>query len=870
MNVEQARLDLNSQNPVPLEPWGPYVSDRAWGTVREDYSANGNAWNYLDFEASHYTAYKWGEDAIGGICHYYQNLVFGLCMWNGNDPILKEKFFGLGNYEGNHGEDVKELYYYLDNLPSHFYMQMLYKYPQQAFPYEMLRTQNKELSRQEPEFEILDTGVFDHDEYFDVLLTYAKFHSLDMAIRVDVTNRGPHAADYFLLPQLSFHQRESNDRLEDRPIIEAVDAGKVIARHKRQGDYYFYFEETPEMLFTENTTNLQKREGKNNADIFVKDAFHAAIIQGLNKEELISRKFGSKFAPVYRVSIAPGETRTWYFRLSRNKLADPWEGIREIFEQRRGEADEFYAEQYPSARNEDHRNIYRQAMAGLLWSKQFYHYDVERWLNRNKDERTAALRAQGRNVDWRHLKNQDIILMPDKWEYPWYAAWDWAFHTISMAEIDPVFAKNQLLILTREWYMKPDGQLPAYEWNFSDVNPPVHAFAALQVYITEKRMTGQGDLDFLKRIFTKLLINFTWWINRKDVNGFNIFEGGFLGLDNIGVFNRSIQLSPDLRLNQADGTSWMGMYALNMMDIALEISLRDRSFEDTATKFFEHFVYIAEALNELGLWCNEDKFYYDVLTRKGADPIMMRIQSAVGLTSLFAVSVISRKALAALTDFEKRITWFEKYRLREEKFWPNEEKHDNQTILLSLVGQERLRELLVRMLSETEFLSPGGIRALSKYHEQKPYSVEIEGVNYSIQYDAGDSTSDFFGGNSNWRGPVWMPINYMLIQSVRKFGKFYGDEFEVEYPTGSGVMMNLEQVSLELSKRVISLFELDENGNRRLHGPYNKFYNRPENRHLILFYEYFNGDTGSGLGANHQTGWTALVGQLLNMVDKGE
>ncbi len=866
MNEEKRRLDLNSHNPIPLEPWGPYVSDREWGTVREDYSPNGDAWRYLDFEASHYTQYKWGEDAIGGICHYYQNLVFGLAMWNGKDRILKEKLFGLGNYEGNHGEDVKELYYYLDNLPTHYYMQMLYKYPHAAFPYGLLRKKNKELSREEPEYEILDTGVFDNDAYFDVLITYAKFHSLDIAIRVDVANRGAEEAEYHLLPQVWFHQRESNERLQNLPLIEWQRSGAVRCNHERQGNYYYYFEPTDEWLFTDNVTNLAKAGKGNNADVFVKDAFHTAVVGGKHKAKLRNRKYGSRFTPVYKVSLKPGESRTWYFRLTRNEQSSPFEGVAELFEQRKAEADHFYADLYPAAFSEDHRNIYRQAMAGLLWSKQFYHYDVERWLKENPNPEAGTVRYVGRNSNWKHLKNQDIILMPDKWEYPWYAAWDWAFHAISMAEIDPVFAKNQLIILTREWYMKPDGQLPAYEWNFSDVNPPVHAFAALQVYFAEKRKNGKGDVDFLKRIFTKLLINFTWWINRKDVKGNNIFEGGFLGLDNIGIFNRSIEIKPGSSLSQADGTSWMGMYALNMMDIALEISLHDRSFEDTATKFFEHFVYIAEALNELGLWDAEDRFFYDVLTLEDGDPVMLRIKSAVGLTSLYAVSVISRKALVSLDDFQKRITWFEKYRIRENKFWPNEEKHEDQEILLSLVGRKRLLSLLTSMLNETEFLSGGGIRALSKEHEENPYTAEIGGIQYSIKYEAGDSSSDFFGGNSNWRGPVWMPINYMLIKSIRKYGKFYRDEFQVEYPTGSGSVMDLEQVSYELSRRVISLFELREDGNRKLHGQYNWFYNKPENRHLILFYEYFNGDDGRGLGANHQTGWTALIVQLLRSV----
>jgi hypothetical protein len=552
--------------------------------------------------------------------------------------------------------------------------------------------------------------------------------------------------------------------------------------------------------------------------------------------------------------------------LSSELIGDPFGGnAKQIFARRRAEADEFYHALLPAHASPEWKNIQRQALAGLLWSKQFYHLDVERWIKTGDGGHPPyEHRKTGRNHDWKHLKNQDIILMPDKWEYPWYAAWDLAFHCISMAVVDAVFAKHQLLLLMREWYMKPDGQLPAYEWNFSDVNPPVHAFAALQVYQIEKLQKGVGDIAFLKRIFHKLIINFTWWINRKDTNGNNIFEGGFLGLDNIGVFNRSIQLSHDARLDQADGTSWMGMYALNMMDIALEIAMHDKAFEDSATKFFEHFVLIAEALNELGLWCPDDKFFYDVLTRPGAAPLLMRIQSVVGLTSLFAVSIIDKNVMQQLPDFAKRTAWFERFRKRNGKYWPNEEKTEDEKILVSLIAKDRLLALLERMVNEEEFLSCGGLRALSKYHEENPYSVEINGQTYSIQYDPGDSTSDFFGGNSNWRGPVWLPINFLLIQSVKKYGEFYGDSLKIEYPKGSGVQLNLCQVAAEISKRVIHLFEQDEHHHRRLNGQYNWFYERPENRHLVLFYEYFHGDTGRGLGASHQTGWTALVAELMN------
>lgn len=866
MTAELQRLKVNATCRVPLEQWGPYVSDRQWGTVREDYSAHGDAWNYLPFSQSHFRAYKWGEDAIAGICDYFQNLCFGIAMWNGKDDILKERLFGLGNSEGNHGEDVKELYYYLDNTPTHVYMQMLYKYPQQAFPYRQLIEENKKRGKHETEFELLDTGVFDDNEYFDVLITYAKYSKTDIGIKIEVTNRGLKPAAFTLLPTLWFYNRHSNQRLRQQPVIEWLKDGLVKATHERQGTYYLYFQQTNEWLFTDNVTNMEKVNGTPNASIFTKDAFHDAVIKGTHKEALRNRKTGTKFAPVYQSHIAGGATKTFHLRLCNQLQEEPFgSNVDRIFQKRLREADEFYNSIFPTNASADWKNIQRQALAGLLWSKQFYHFDIERWLSTTDGISPAyESRNTGRNHNWKHLKNQDIILMPDKWEYPWYAAWDLAFHCISMAIVDPVFAKHQLQLLMREWYMKPDGQLPAYEWNFSDVNPPVHAFAALQVYNIEKQKTGKGDIDFLKKIFHKLIINFTWWINRKDTNGNNIFEGGFLGLDNIGVFNRSIQLSHDARLDQADGTSWMGMYALNMMDIALEISRFDSCFEDSATKFFEHFVLIAEALNELGLWCPDDKFFYDVLTRPGAPPLLMRIQSVVGLTSLFAVSIIDKKTMQRLPDFARRTNWFEKYRKRNGKYWPNEEKADDEKILVSLIAKERLVSLIERMINEEEFLSEGGIRALSKYHKNHPYSVTIDGQEYSIQYDPGDSTSDFFGGNSNWRGPVWLPINFLLIQSLKKYGEFYGDSLLMEYPKGSGVQMNLKQIAAALSKRVISLFELDEKGHRKLHAEYNWFYCKPENQHLILFYEYFHGDSGRGLGANHQTGWTALVAELMS------
>ncbi|MGZ8523820.1 MAG: MGH1-like glycoside hydrolase domain-containing protein [Chitinophagaceae bacterium] len=866
MTAEHQRLADNARKAIPLAQWGPYLSERQWGTVREDYSVYGDAWHYFPFDHAHSRSYLWGEDGLAGISDFFGNLCFCIALWNGKDLILKERLFGLSNPQGNHGEDVKELYYYLDNLPTHYYMEYLYKYPQQAFPYELLKEENKKLNKQDAEYEILDTGVFNNNQYFDVLVTYAKQDSQDIFIKIDITNRYSKSAEITLLPTLWFYNRWDNGSFKEKPSINLVNKTTVRAEHERLGNYFFYFQGADKCLFTENATNTQKITGVPNESIFVKDAFHDAIINKANLTELSRKNTGTKFSPVYKMKVAAGATKTVYCRLNNNLESNPFPGgFKNIFSVRKQEADDFYAAILPKGMSRDMAHIQRQALAGVLWSKQYYHFDVEQWLGTSDGITPVSNnKMTGRNNDWKHLKNQDIIMMPDKWEYPWYAAWDLAFQCISMAVVDPTFAKHQLLLVMREWFMKPDGQLPSYEWNFSDVNPPVQAWAAMQVYHIEKKQTGTGDIGFLKKVFQKLLINFTWWINRKDVRGNNIFEGGFLGLDNIGVFNRSFHFPGEVQLEQADGTSWMGTYALDMMDIAIEIAMHDESFEDTATKFFEHFVLIAESLNQHGLWNEEDRFFYDVLCVAGADPIPLRIQSIVGVTSLYAVSTISRRVLDNLTDFKKRITWFENYRIKNKKFWPNEERSIDGETLLSLIPKERLIDLLQPLLDEKGFLSDGGIRALSKYHEEHPYSVTVDGIIYSIKYDPGDSTSDMFGGNSNWRGPVWMPINFLIIQSIRKYGEFYGDSLLVEYPTGSKNKISLTEVANELTKRVISLFEKDNEGNRRLYGKYSWFYQQPGNEHLLTFYEYFHGDTGRGLGASHQTGWTALVAELIS------
>ncbi|MBO9592359.1 MAG: glucosidase [Niabella sp.] len=871
MTKEHKRLAENAKKQIPLEQWGPYISERQWGTVREDYSQNGDTWNYFPFDHANSRAYLWGEDGLAGISDYFQNLCFAVALWNGQDKMLKERLFGLGNHEGNHGEDVKELYFYLDNLPTHYYMEYLYKYPQEAFPYDQLREQNRLRDKNQTEYEILDTGIFNNRKYFNVHVTYAKENSTDMAIRINITNLYSEAAPITVLPLLWFYNRWAHGSNTAVPDIAWVNDHTVLAKHNRIGDYYFYFQGADDALFTDNETNFEKLFGRPNNSIFVKDAFHDAIIEGENIDELRNRKHGTRFAPVFKRTVRAGETISIYCRLTNQATENPFDGhFLQLFDKRKAEADAFYNAILPKGINPNVARVQRQALAGLLWSKQYYHYDVERWLSVS-DGITPIVpsRLTGRNSEWTHLKNQDIISMPDKWEYPWYAAWDQSFQCISMAVVDPVFAKNQLLLLMREWFMKPDGQLPSYEWNFSDVNPPVQAWAAMEIYEIEKKAKGKGDIDFLKKVFNKLTINFTWWINRKDLKGDNIFEGGFLGLDNIGVFNRSYHDKGEMQLEQADGTSWMGIYALNMMDIALEIAVVDPSFEDMVTKFFEHFVLIAEALNDHVLWNEEDQFFYDVLCIRDAPPQPLKIRSIVGLTSLYAVNIMSKDIFEKLPDFKKRFNWYKNYRLKNDLFWPNEEKGDGEEMLMSLVQRDRLKALLTRLLDESEFLSDGGIRALSKYHELHPYSVTINGEVHSIRYDPGDSTSDMFGGNSNWRGPVWIPINFIIIQSIRRLGKFYHDSFLMEYPTGSGNMMNLFNISTELSKRVISLFQKDADGSRPIYGEYNWFFNLPENQDLILFYEYFNGDSGRGLGANHQTGWSALVAELISeLADK--
>jgi hypothetical protein len=864
MTAEQQRLHENAGKEIPLELWGPYLSERQWGTVREDYSENGDAWNYFPHDHARSRVYRWGEDGLAGISDYDQNLCFSIALWNGNDAIIKERLFGLTNGEGNHGEDVKELYYYLDNVPTHYYMQYLYKYPQQAFPYEDLVTNNRNRTRQEPEYEILDTGVFNDGKYFDVLVTYAKQNSEDIFIKIEVTNKHHESAAITVIPTLWFYNQWQFNSSVQKPSVQFIDDQTVKAWHHNLNDYYLYFPPANSVWFTENETNTEKLFGIPNQSVFVKDAFNDGIVHHKNIEALKQKKQGTKFAPVYEINMEGYSTHTIILRLTNQRISEPFtDGFGDIFGLRKKEADDFYASVLPKNISEELIGIQRQAYAGLLWNKQYYHYDVERWLN-TSDGITAVSESKinGRNSDWTSLKNKDVISMPDKWEYPWYAAWDLAFHCIALAPIDAVFAKNQLIILTREWYMNANGQIPAYEWNFSDVNPPVHAFAALQVYQIEKEQTGTGDISFLKKIFQKLIINFTWWANRKDANGNNIFEGGFLGLDNIGVFNRSSQLPGEALLEQTDGTSWMAMYALNMMDIAFEIALYDAAFENSVTKFYEHFVLIADALNKVGLWDAEDGFYYDVLKLSQGDSIPLKLKSMVGLIPLLAVSVIDRDDLQKLSDFKKRMNWFMNYRNTNQKYEAHKQNTTDTSLLLSLANEDRLVKLVEKMLDTNEFLSKSGIRALSKYYQNHPYEININNEHFEVSYDPGDSTSGMFGGNSNWRGPVWIPFNYLLVKALKKYGEFYKDDLKVAVAQEPGYYITLGKAADIICQRVFSIFLKDENNERPVFGKYNWFYRQPGNENLVLFHEYFHGETGQGIGASHQTGWTALITQL--------
>ncbi|GAB3835547.1 MGH1-like glycoside hydrolase domain-containing protein [Hymenobacter jeollabukensis] len=872
MTQEQLRLAASKTGEAAWLKFGPYLTERQWGTVREDYSAHGNAWDFVSHNMARSYAYRWGEEGLGGISDDQQLLCFGLGLWNGADPFLKERLFGLTNGQGNHGEDVKECYYYLDSTPTHSYMRMLYKYPQRAFPYRQLLQENARRSRHEPEYELLDTGVFNQGRYFDVFLEYAKAGPDDLLITVTVHNRGPKTARLDVLPQIWFRNTWSWGYDGYRPELRAAGPGEIQAEHRDLGAYHFYCESAGELLFCDNDTNgtvLYELEA--GPDEYFKDGINDYVVQGRRRAVNPARR-GTKAAAHYPLKLAAGASQQIRLRLSRAELAQPFADFDQLFAQRHAEADEFFdclQEQLP---DQDARNIHRQALAGMMWSKQFYYYDVTQWLQGDPGSFNPPPngRRQGRNSNWPHLHNADIISMPDKWEYPWYAAWDLAFHCVPLAVMDSEFAKNQLRLLTRDWYMHPNGQLPAYEWNFSDVNPPVHAWATWRVYQMDKKLhDGQGDTVFLESVFHKLMLNFTWWVNRKDRNNHNIFEGGFLGLDNIGVFDRSAPLPTGGYIEQADGTSWMAMYALNLMRIALELAKTNPVYQDVAAKFFEHFLYIAEAMTRAGdgsfnLWDEDDGFFYDVLHLPDDERIRLKVRSIVGLIPLFAVEVLDEEMLEAMPDFTRRLRWLLDNRPQLSALvsrWQEPGKGERH--LLSLLRRQRLEKLLTRMLDEAEFLSDYGIRALSKHHEEHPYVYNTPEADFEVRYEPGESSSDLFGGNSNWRGPVWFPINYLIIESLQRFHFYYGDSLTVEYPTGSGQRLNLNGVANALAERLTSIFRRDKRGRRPAFGHYELLQRDPHFKDYLLFHEYFHGDDGHGLGASHQTGWTGLVMRLL-------
>jgi hypothetical protein len=857
--------------------WGPYLSERQWGTVREDYSPHGNAWDYFPHDHARSRAYRWGEDGIGGWSDVEQRLCLSVALWNGRDPILKERLFGLTNGEGNHGEDVKELYYYLDAAPTHSYLKMLYKYPQAAFPYADLVAENRRRGIGAPEYELVDTGVLNEGRYFDVFIEYAQAEPGDVLLQVTAHNRGPEAATLHVLPQLWFRNTWSWRHGTARPQLALVADAQtaptsvVEARHDTLGRMYLHAAADAQLLFTDNDTNVMRLHGQENAGRYFKDAFDEYLVHG-DLDAVNPAKAGTKAAAMHLLEVPPGESRTVRVRLSSTLRQRPFSDFDDVLVARRRETDEFYAGLQRDVASDDAKLVQRQAFAGMIWSKQYFYYDVPEWLAGDPAQPSPPHgRKNGRNREWAHLNNADVISMPDKWEYPWYAAWDLAFHCIPLALLDAEFAKNQLLLLTREWYMHPNGQMPAYEWALGDVNPPVHAWATWRVFqIDRKRRGDAGDLEFLERVFHKLMLNFTWWVNRKDAEGRNVFQGGFLGLDNIGVFDRSSQLPTGGHIDQSDGTSWMAMYSLNLMRIALELAKHNRVYEDIATKFFEHFLSIAEAMNNIGehgigLWDDEDKFFYDVLHLPDDRMQQLKVRSMVGLIPLFAVEVLDPELLKQLPEFARRLEWYLNYRPDLAKLVSHwEVEGTGHRRLLSLLRGHRMKKLLTRMLDETEFLSEYGVRALSRQHEGQPYVFDLmNGQQVSVGYRPAESDTGLFGGNSNWRGPIWFPVNYLIIESLQKFHHYYGDDFRVECPTGSGVFLSIREVADELSRRLARIFLKDADGNRPVFQHQPLLQTDPHFRDYVLFYEYFHGDTGRGVGASHQTGWTGLIAKLL-------
>ena len=876
--AEGQRLEESRRRLKHWKRWGPYLSERAWGSVREDYSAHGTAWEYFPHDHARSRAYRWNEDGLAGISDRQQRICFAVALWNGRDAILKERLFGLTGNEGNHGEDVKEYYFYLDSTPTHSYMKFLYKYPHAAFPYAELAEENRRRDRHAPEYELSDTGVFADGRYFDVEVEYAKADVDDLLIRINVTNRGPEAADIHVLPTIWFRNTWSWDRSVARPSMgaEEQERSALVLDENSLGRRWLHFEGTPDILFTENETNAARLFGISDGRAYTKDAFHRYVVEGATNA-VNPRRVGTKAAVRYERKLAAGETISLRLRLNDtapDQRRSPLGGsFAETLRRRREEADEFYETIIPPELSDDARNVTRQALAGVLWSKQFYHYVVKDWLAGDPSQpQPPADRRRGRNRDWTHRYNADVISMPDKWEYPWYAAWDLAFHCIPLAMVDPDFAKEQLVLLLREWYMHPNGQLPAYEWALGDVNPPVHAWAALRVYQIEKKRRGAGDRVFLERVFQKLLLNFTWWVNRKDAEGMNVFQGGFLGLDNIGVFDRSAPLPTGGHLEQSDGTSWMAMYSLNMLSIAMELARDNHAYEDVASKFWEHFLHIAHAMSggrshgEEGhdLWDEEEGFFYDVLHLPDGARMPLRVRSLVGLIPLLAVETLDSSVLSRLQGFTRRLNWFVANRPDlTENVACMRTPGDEERRLLSILDGDRLRRVLHVMLDEREFLSPYGIRSVSALHRERPYSLQVNGAPYTVPYEPGESTTGLFGGNSNWRGPVWFPINFLLIEALQKFHHYFGDDYQVECPTRSGQMMTLAAVARELSQRLSRIFLRDAGGERPMSRGQEMFARDPYWQELVLFHEYFHGDTGAGVGASHQTGWTALVAKLL-------
>lgn len=869
MNEEKKRLNENKKKVKNWKKWGPYLTERQWGTVREDYSKNGDAWNYTSHDFARSRIFRWGEEGIGGICDENQLLCFALAFWNGKDPMIKERFFGLTNYEGNHGEDVKEYYYYLDNTPTHSYMKMLYKYPQQEFPYNNLIKENKERDRNAPEFELIDTGIFSDDKYFDIFIEYAKLDAEDILIKISAFNRSRQKAEINIIPTVWFRNTWAWGYDDYKPTL-TLHLNRINVEHQKLGKYKLFFEGDPGTLFCNNETNVERLYGIKKEDSFYKDGINNFIITG-NREVINSNSEGTKAGLNYKFIIPAKKSKIVKLRLTKKSIQKPFINFDENFNKRIKEAGKFFKELQLNIKSKDQKNIQRQAIAGMLWNKQFYYYDIPQWLNGDPAQPPPpAERKNGRNSGWFHLNNFDIISMPDTWEYPWYAAWDLAFHCIPISMVDAEFAKNQLLLLTKEWYMHPNGEFPAYEWNFSDSNPPVFAWAAWRVYkIDKKQNNNTGDYEFLESMFHKLLLNFTWWVNRKDMENNNIFQGGFLGLDNIGVFDRSKKLPNGRFIEQADATSWMAMYCLNLMRIALELSSKNPVYQDLATKFFEHFLYIANAMVNMGsrgidLWDDKEEFFFDVLKTSADKNIFLRIRSIVGLIPLFAVEVLDIDVIKKAPEFERRLKWFLDYRPDLAKLvsrWTEPGKGERR--LLSLLRGHRMKCILRRMLDETEFLSDYGVRSLSRYHKDNPYKFYSDGSVLTVDYEPAESATGLFGGNSNWRGPIWFPINFLIIESLQKFYHYYGNDFKIEYPTNSGKYFTIKEISEELSKRLFKIFLKDKNGNRPVYGKNKKLQKDPYFKDYLLFYEYFHGDNGSGLGASHQTGWTGLIAKLL-------